>query len=109
MRGLALDLGVPEDSITLEQQASSTYENVVFSSDIARRYDASRVLLVSSPYHMRRPRLTWHRQAPDIEGVATPVPGSQYYAHGYGASIQQIRGIAWEYAAIVAYWWRGWL
>lgn len=109
MRGLAVDLGVPADAIILEERASSTYENVIFVRDIARRADARRVLLVSSPYHMRRALLTWRKQAPDIEVVATPVPGSQYYFHSYGASLQQFRGIAWEYAAIALYWWKGWL
>ncbi len=109
MRGLAIDLGVPADSIVLEERAASTYENVIFVRDIARRFASRRVLLVSSPYHMRRALLTWRRQVPDIEVVATPAPGSQYYSHGRGASLQQFRGIAWEYAAIVAYWWRGWL
>jgi uncharacterized SAM-binding protein YcdF (DUF218 family)/glycosyltransferase involved in cell wall biosynthesis len=109
MRDLAVGLGVPQDAIVLEERAGSTYENVVFSSEIARRQSSSRVLLVSSPYHMRRALLTWQRQAPDIDVVATPVPGSQYYAHGNGASLEQFRGIAWEYAAILLYWSRGWL
>jgi uncharacterized SAM-binding protein YcdF (DUF218 family)/glycosyltransferase involved in cell wall biosynthesis len=109
MRGLALDLGVSAESIILEDRAASTYENVVFSRDIARQHDVRRVLLVSSPYHMRRALWTWREQVPDIEVVATPVPGSQYYSHGYGANIQQFRGIAWEYAAILYYWSKGWL
>jgi len=109
MRDLAVGLGIPEDAIVLEERAGSTYENVIFSGDIARQYNFRRVLLVSSPYHMRRALLTWREQVPDIEVVATPVPGSQYYSHGYGANIQQFRGIAWEYAAILYYWSKGWL
>ena len=109
MRDLATGLGVPADAIILEERAGSTYENVTFVRDIARQYASRRVLLVSSPYHMRRALLTWRKQAPDIEVVATPVPGSQYYSHGSGASIQHFRGIAWEYAAILFYRSRGWL
>ena len=109
MRALAIDQGVPADAIILEQRAGNTHEMVLFTRDIARRYSSSRVLLVSSPYHMRRALLTWRKQAPDIEVVATPVLRSQYYAHEYGASIEQFRGIAWEYAAIAWYWWKGWL
>jgi hypothetical protein len=41
--------------------------------------------------------------------VATPAPNSQFYAHDRGASLEQMRGIAQEYAAIVMYWWRGWI
>ena len=109
MRSMALDLGVPAASIILEERAASTYENVIFVRDILRRRAARRVLLVSSPYHMRRAILTWRRQVPDIEVLATPASESQFYAHDSGADLQQIRGIAWEYAAIADYWWRGWL
>jgi len=66
-------------------------------------------LLVSSPYHMRRAVLVWRKMAGGIDVVPTPVPYSQFYAHGRGASLEQIRGIIHEYASIVAYWWRGWV
>jgi uncharacterized SAM-binding protein YcdF (DUF218 family)/glycosyltransferase involved in cell wall biosynthesis len=109
MRGLAMGTGVPADAIILEERAGSTYENVIFVRDIARQHAFRDVLLVSSPYHMRRALLTWRKQAPDIEVIATPVSASQFYAHRYGASLQQFRGIAWEYAAIVFYRGKGWL
>jgi uncharacterized SAM-binding protein YcdF (DUF218 family) len=67
------------------------------------------VLLVSSPYHMRRALLTWHRAAPEIAVIPTPPAQSQFYEHSRGASVDQIRGIAWEYLAIIEYWGRGWL
>ena len=92
-----------------KRSATNTYENVTYSSAIAKQRGWRRVLLVSSPYHMRRAMLTWHHQAPDIEVVPTPVPASQFYAHERGASLDQIRGIAQEYAAMLVYWWRGWL
>ena len=41
--------------------------------------------------------------------TATPVPTSQFYTHGRGASFEQIKGIVHEYVAIVVYWWRGWI
>lgn len=109
MRALAIDQGIPADSVILEQRAGNTHEMVLFTRDVARRYSSSRVLLVSSPYHMRRALMTWRKQAPDIDVVAAPVLSSQYYAHDYGATLEQFRGIAWEYAAIAMYWWRGWL
>jgi uncharacterized SAM-binding protein YcdF (DUF218 family) len=109
MRNLAVDLGVPRDAILLEERASSTFGNVVNVRPLLVAEGAREVLLVSSPYHMRRAVLTWRRQSPDIAVAATPVPQSQYYAHTSGASLSHLRGIAWEYAGLVAYWWRGWL
>jgi hypothetical protein len=58
---------------------------------------------------MRRALGVWSRVAPDIAVTPVPVESSQFYAHATGASLQQMRGILHEYAAIVAYWYRGWL
>jgi uncharacterized SAM-binding protein YcdF (DUF218 family)/glycosyltransferase involved in cell wall biosynthesis len=109
MRDLAIANGADPSAIVLETKARNTYENVVYSRDLARAHGWRRVLLVSSPYHMRRAMLTWRRAAPDIEAVPTPVPRSQFYQHAVGASFDQSRGIIHEFAAIVAYWWRGWI
>ena len=109
MKTLAVDNGVPADAILLEEQARNTYENVELTRRMLDQNGWKRVLLVSSPYHMRRAVLTWHKVAPGITVVPTPVPQSQFYTHGRGASLEQIRGILHEYAALAAYWWRGWI
>jgi len=109
MRALAIDNGVPASAIELETRAANTHENVVFSQRILNDHGWKRALVVSSPYHMRRALLTWRKASPDIAVVATPPPNSQFYAHDRGASLEQMRGIAQEYAAIVMYWWRGWI
>ncbi len=109
MREVAIANGVAPSDIVLETNASNTYENVMFSRDIARARGWRRVMLVSSPYHMRRALLVWRKAAPDIEVVSTPVPVSQFYLHTTGASVEQIGGIVHEFAAIAVYWWRGWL
>jgi uncharacterized SAM-binding protein YcdF (DUF218 family) len=109
MKALAAVQGVPAADIVLETSAGSTRENVLFVRKIAARRGWSRVLLVSSPYHMRRAMLTWRKLAPDIVAVATPATRSQFYDHDFGASLEQIRGIAHEYAAIAYYWTNGWI
>ena len=107
MKTLAGSLGVPEEAIITETEAGSTYENVQFVKKILGREGWKGVLLVSSPYHMRRAIWTWGKLAPEVETIAAPVQQSQFYAHGRGASLEQIKGILWEYAAIAAYWWTG--
>ena len=109
MKAVAVANGVPADAILLEEAASNTRENVLFTRRILDERGWSRVLLVSSPYHMRRALLTWRKLAPDVDVVATPVPESQFYAHRRGATLEQIRGLLHEVAAIVQYWWRGWI
>ncbi len=110
MKTLAVSLGVIEEAIILEKQAGNTYENVTFVKRILDQKQWRSILLVSSPYHMRRAILTWNKVAPEIEVISVPVLHSQFYAsEGSGASLEQIRGIFWEYLAIVIYWWRGWI
>jgi len=109
MKELAVGHGVPASAIILETDAANTLENVQFVRRILEARGLRSILLVSSPYHMRRALATWRKQAPEIEVVPSPVAQSQFYAHARGASLEQIRGIAHEYAGIVYYWWKGWL
>ena len=109
MRDLAVNHGVPPEAILLETRAANTFENVAFVKALLDERGWRSVLLVSSPYHMRRAVRTFRKQAPGIRIIPTPVPYSQFYAHGNGASLEQIRGILHEYAAIVAYWGNGWM
>jgi uncharacterized SAM-binding protein YcdF (DUF218 family)/glycosyltransferase involved in cell wall biosynthesis len=109
MRELAMRLGVPDSAIVLETQGAHTHDYVIRVREVLRARDWRRILLVSSPYHMRRAMLVWRKQAPEVEVVATPVPQSQFYTHGRGANLDQLRGLAREYGALAAYWWRGWL
>lgn len=109
MKAIAVANGVPAAAIVLEEEATNTFENVELTRRILDRHGWRRVLLVSSPYHMRRAMLTWERVAPHITVIPAPPPESQFYAHGTGASLEQIRAIVHEYAAILAYWRRGWI
>ena len=109
MRDLATSQGVPPSAIALETHGANTYDDVIRVRDLLRAQNWRRILLVSSPYNMRRAVLVWRKQAPDVDVVATPVPQSQFYTHGRGASLDQLRGLAREYVALAAYWWRGWI
>jgi uncharacterized SAM-binding protein YcdF (DUF218 family) len=109
MRELAVDHGVPRAAVLLETRASNTYENVAHVRALLGQHGWRTILLVSSPYHMRRALLTWRSVAPEVTVVATPVADSEFYAHTWGATLEQIEGIGREYAAIAAYWWRGWI
>jgi uncharacterized SAM-binding protein YcdF (DUF218 family) len=109
MRATAIEQGIPPSAIVLEERAANTYENVRFVDDILRARGWKRILLVSSPYHMKRALLVWHRVAPEVTVVPTPPSDSQFFEHQRGASFEQVRAILQEYVAIAAYWRRGWL
>jgi uncharacterized SAM-binding protein YcdF (DUF218 family) len=109
MREMALALGVPGSALLLETRARNTYEHATYLREVLLAQGWRRALVVSSPYHMRRAVLTWRKVAPEITAIPAPVVNSQFYEHGFGATLEQIRGIAHEYAGILAYKWRGWI
>jgi uncharacterized SAM-binding protein YcdF (DUF218 family) len=109
MAELAASLGVPESAIVVESRAANTMENVTHVRDILRARGWRRVLLVSSPYHMRRAMLTFRRLAPDVEVTPTPVAASRFYSRAGGNRIEQFQAVLHEYLAILYYWRKGWV
>ena len=109
MKALAIANGVPDRAIVLEEHAANTHENVQFVTQLMAKAGWRSALLVSSPYHMRRALLAWRAADPSTTVVPAPVPQSQFYTHGRGASLAQIRGIIQEDAALAYYWYKGWV
>ena len=118
MKALAISLGVPADAIILEDEAKSTYEHVVRVHDILASKGMRRIIMVSSPYHMRRLALVMRKAAPDIHVYFSPVPHSVFYQRPAdpGGRLRlkkiewrQVRAILHEYAGIGYYWLRKWL
>jgi len=109
MKAVAVDNGVPPEAILLEEAAKNTHDNVRLTGQILDQHGWDSILLVSSPYHMRRATLTWQKLAPNVKVIPAPVPQSQFYFHERGASLEQIRGIVHEYLALADYWRRGWI
>jgi uncharacterized SAM-binding protein YcdF (DUF218 family) len=119
MKALAISLGVPENAVILEDKARNTYENVDFVARILGKKGWDKILLVSSPYHMRRASLVFNKVAKNIRVDYTPIPKSIFYSHedrnSYGRknwkriNLEQIKGIVHEYLGILYYWWRGYI
>jgi uncharacterized SAM-binding protein YcdF (DUF218 family) len=118
MKALAVSLGVPSESVNLEDKARNTYENVILTKEIMDRNKWRKVLVVSAPYHMRRVALVMRKNAPGIEPVFTPVPESIFYRHGVTKegepdikqlNMRQLRAFIHEYLGIILYWLKGWI
>lgn len=109
MRELAIAEGVPASAISLETRAANTFEQARAVSRMLQGEPRGSILLVSSPFHMRRAVWTFRRVAPSIEVIPAPIPESQFYAHARGASLRQMWGILHEYVGIVYYWVKGWI
>lgn len=119
MKALAVSLGVPENAILLEDKAIRTYENVKNAKEILEKNNWKNILMVSSPYHMRRLQLVFRKVAGNIRVGYTPAPKSIFYDHPESdasgrkiwkrANLQQINGITHEYIGIFYYWVKGWI
>lgn len=119
MKALAVSLGAPENAIILEGEAKNTYENVKFTKEILDKNSWDEIILVSSPYHMRRSSLVFDKIAKNIKVIYVPIKDSLFYAYPdrdiYGRKIwkrisfEQIRAIFHEYMGIIYYWFKGWI
>lgn len=119
MEILAVNLGVPQEAIILESKAANTYENVKFTEEILCEKNWNKVILVSSPYHMKRASLVFKKLKPPKQVIFSPVVHSVFYNHPSldirgrkiwkQINLNQIKGIVHEYLGIIYYWWKGYI
>ena len=109
MQLIALSMGVPGGDIILEQNANSAYENIIFSKAILDKNNWDRILLVSSPYNMRRAYFVFNKWGKDIDVLYNPVEKCQFYDRAEGIKLEQIRAIMHEYLGIIYYWFKGYV
>ena len=109
MKVLAVSLGIPERSITLEEDAQNTYENVKLTKQIIDSRKWHSILLVSSPYNMLRAYFVFKKISPDIKVIYTPIPKSIFYQREGKVKLSQIKGIFHEYLGIIYYWFKGYI
>ena len=118
MKALAISLGVPADDIIVETNSSNTYQNVLNVKGILSEKGWDKILLVSSPYHIRRVSLVFNRNAKEIDVVYTPTPRSQFYDYDINSkgssffkktTLKQLQGFNHEYLGIIYYWWKGYV
>jgi uncharacterized SAM-binding protein YcdF (DUF218 family) len=69
MQAYLLEQGVPEEAILLEDKATSTYENLLYSQEVMETYDLQTALLISHDFHLARAIDI----AEDLELQASPI------------------------------------
>jgi uncharacterized SAM-binding protein YcdF (DUF218 family)/glycosyltransferase involved in cell wall biosynthesis len=110
IRSLLINRQVSDRSIKiLNRYPRSTFENVTLVKDILIKNNVSSILLITSPYHSRRALWVWRRVMPELNVLAPVVIDTPKSQPQWSANIDQIRVICYEYAAIVYYWFKGWL
>ncbi|MFK7987668.1 MAG: YdcF family protein [Sandaracinaceae bacterium] len=86
---IAMEEGVPESAIVLEDASTSTDEN---AREAAARIDARRVLVVSDAYHTYRAARVFRRYFDHVDAVGSSGPRSV-----------RVRGAIREVSAVAAY------
>lgn len=109
MQALTESLGIPKSALLREKEVGSTLDYCLQVREWAKRREWRSILLVTSPYHVRRAILTFSKNAPELQVIPVPLESSPYYAHELGISPHQILGILHEVIGILVYWARGWI
>ncbi|GAF74390.1 unnamed protein product, partial [marine sediment metagenome] len=109
MKLIALSMGVPAGDIILDKKGDITYKNVKYTAEIVRKNNFHKIILVSSPYNMRRSSLVFNSIAKDIDVAYVPVPSPQFYQKSGPVKLAQIKAIMHEYLGIVYYWFKGYI
>lgn len=106
MRDFLVFNGVPADRIRVEDKASSTRENALFTAPMLAG-EKGRIVLLTSDSHMFRARRCFTRLGVRIEPSA--VPDVVKLAGNYSARPGLFMAEMQETARIVYYWYRGWI
>ncbi len=106
---LANRLNLPEDALMIDNEATSTYENVINTRKIMQMNDWERILVVTSKSHMRR--VLWTLEKQGIQ--AYPAIIEDYPGRGTtwldSSRFLYLRRFLYEYVALVVYKWYGYI
>ncbi|MEK7791103.1 MAG: YdcF family protein [Deltaproteobacteria bacterium] len=109
MKNLAVAMGVPETDIFIEDSGGNTYENITYFSKFIQREELKKVIIVSSPYHMKRTQLVAEKHLPaGTSFLLKPVENSLFFnSLSSDPTLEQLKAILHEYAAIAYYKFKG--
>jgi uncharacterized SAM-binding protein YcdF (DUF218 family)/glycosyltransferase involved in cell wall biosynthesis len=110
IRYLLINRGIPQQAIQiLEKYPRSTFENVALVKEALLEHGTKSILLITSPYHSRRALWVWRKAMPELVVSAPPVVDTPKQNLEWGATVNQIKAIFYEYLAIAYYRYQGWL
>ncbi len=106
LRGVAVREGVRPEDILLENRSTSTYTNLLNSREIILSQGFTSVLLVSSPYHLRRVWALARRvfQNDTVHFMCHPVSHSYWRPDKWWEQSWERRVLAREYVRLAAFW-----
>lgn len=108
MYKLVLNKGIPSQVVLKESGSSNTHENALYTKKILSRYRIEeKIILVTSPYHMRRALLCFKQQG--VEVLPAPVKNSEIYTYGFYQNLRNLELLMHEFLAFAWYEYVGWI
>lgn len=97
--------GVPDAAILVVNRSTSTYEELRLVRDTMRAQGWKRAILVSSPTHLRRIRITWDRLTPHggLEAILRATPYASFHRDAWWRYERDLIAVQNEYLKIAYY------
>lgn len=99
----AQQLGVPSDSLILENQARSTKENALFTKNLMQKHQFQSAIIVSSNYHMRRVKSNYEKAISNsgMKLIYCSVSDNEYDSVRWWATRENRRATYIEYVKLI--------
>ncbi|TAM34325.1 MAG: YdcF family protein [Burkholderiaceae bacterium] len=107
--------GIPEQALIMETNSYNTHENGLYTARKLKSLGISRILLVTSALHMPRAMAVFRKEgvtaiaAPSLPQIVVPDDPDFSFWLPNARAFDAARSIIKEYAALLAYWVRGWV
>lgn len=111
MRRQATCLGVPAKNVIIQDKSKSTIQDIKYSLPVLKKMKVLRVILVTSPYHIKRSYLVAKKyySKEGIEVLASPADKTVFNPNKWWTRHEDTQFVIWEYVAIVQYLLKGYL
>lgn len=98
--------GIPENAFFIVDGITSTYDDARFSLDEMLKNGFESAIVVSSPYHMRRTRMTFDKvyKKSGISLYYSPVEKSWFQSEKWWTRERELITVTNEYIKLVLYW-----
>ena len=114
LQQLALEYGIADTALVLEEQAQNTYENAYYSQQVLAPFKVQRLILVTSASHMPRSMAVFRKFPFEVVPAATDIrivdkPFTLRDIIPTAAALHRSSIAFKEYFGLVYYWLRGWV
>lgn len=109
MKKQAVESGIPEKSVLLQDKSRSTIDDARFCLPIIVGHNFKSVILVTSPSHSRRAARVFRKvfSKDGIKISVQPVEKSEFNPDRWWTRHEDTGLVVWEYVSFVLYWLKG--